>query len=40
MALFVFTTASAPVIGVFFGGWFIDRQVGGFRGPLREKAMR
>jgi len=37
MPLVIFTGATAPVLGVVFGGWWVDRQ-GGYRG-LRERAV-
>jgi hypothetical protein len=40
MLLFVATSATAPVAGVAFGGWVIDRCAGGFRGANRPKALR
>ena len=41
MSLFVVTSATAPVAGVGFGGWFIDRCAGGFRGARhRRNALR
>ena len=41
MMLFVVTSATAPVTGVFFGGWLVDRVAGGFKGVKERKhAMR
>jgi len=40
MSLFVFTSATAPILGVVFGGAFIDK-IGGYKGSRqRAKAMR
>ena len=40
MSLFVFTSATAPILGVVFGGVSID-YFGGYKGPIqRAKAMR
>ena len=40
MILFVITASTAPVIGVAFGGWLIDRVAGGFTGAQRPVALR
>lgn len=41
MTLFVITSATAPVLGVFFGGWVIDRLGGYAAGPAqRARALR
>ena len=35
-ALFIFCAATAPTSGVFFGGWFVDMYVGGYRGKIQR----
>ena len=40
MSLFVLTCSSAPILGVFFGGWYIDKH-GGYQGVIqRTKALK
>eukprot|EP00946_MAST-07B_sp_MAST-7B-sp1_P002125 g2125.t1 len=36
MLAFIITSASAPILGVLFGGWIIDR-IGGYRGGVRQR---
>ena len=37
MSLFVVTSATAPILGVFAGGWIIDNLVGGYKGSLQRR---